>query len=162
MLQQTSIMSVSSRFHLMLNLLLLRYCFRKTLFQHLNPMVHIFFGLKSQFFSHDNENVSPWQRKDLIKTLQQLFSHVSHYCPVPPQLARVSEMALLGMIARFWWGFFFSLPLEHWSNTTENWGKCGCRNLCCVMSIPGFSFFFMQKKPQNTLTYLLKNVSVYL
>lgn len=140
-------MSASSRFHLMkwlLDLLLLRYCYRKTFFQHLNRLVHIFFGLKSQFLSHENENMSPWQRNYLIKTLQQLFGHVSHYCPVPPQLACVSEKAL--MIAWFCWVFSSLCPLST-DLIPLKIGKisyCASRNVCCVMCNPGFSFL-MQK-----------------
>lgn len=139
----------------LLNLLLLRFCYRKTRFQHLNRLLHIFFGLKSQFLSHENENVSPWQRNYLIKTLQQLFSHVSHYCPVPPQLACVSEMALLRMIAWFWWVFSSLCPLST-DLIPLKIGKlsyCGFRNLWwwCVMCIPWFPLL-MQKKPDISFT----------
>lgn len=151
---------LSACLHLVLNLLLWDYYYRKTLFPSLNQLVHIVFGLESQFLSHENETTSPWQRNYLIKTLQQLRSHISHHCPVLPQLAFVSKMALLWMIAWSLLGFFFFfLSLEYWSNTTENWENVW----------PSFQKFMLcDVDPRilimdaRNLTYHLKNVTIYL
>lgn len=138
---------LSACLHLMLNLLLLDYYYRRTLFPFLNQLVHIVLGLKSQFLSHENETTSPWQRNYLIKTLQQLRSHISHHCPVLPQLAFVSEMALLWMIACFFARFFSSfcpLSTDLIQQKIGNTSYSHSRNLCCVMWIPGFSLWMQE------------------
>lgn len=118
-----------------------------------------FLWIKIPFSSHEKETTSPWQRNYLIKTLQQLFSHISHYCPVLPQLAFVSKMALLWMFLVFG-GFFSSFCPLSTDLIRMKIGKTSysqSRNLCCVMWIPGFSLWM-----QKNLTYRLKNVRIYL
>lgn len=100
--------------------LLLGYYYRQTVFQYLDWLVHISFGLKSVFpymrrrpCLHDKETISSKQSSSCSAIFRTIVPFFRSWPLFPKWL----------YYECFWFlvGFFFFLSLEYWSNTTENW-----------------------------------------